>query len=48
MNKDIHDTHKRRELKKQRSRWIRPETIKTAIFVLRLIDIFVRIISKFL
>ncbi len=48
MNKDIHDTHKRRELKKQRSRWIRPETIKTAIFVLRLIDILARIISRFL
>lgn len=48
MNKDIHNTHKRRELKKQRSRWIRPETIKTAILAMRLIDILVRIISKFL
>ena len=48
MNKDIHDTHKRRELKKQRFRWIRPETIKTAIFVLRLIDILARIISRLL
>lgn len=48
MHKDIHNTHKRRELKKQRSRWICPETIKTAIFVLRLIDVLVRIFSKFL
>ncbi|WP_200947596.1 MULTISPECIES: hypothetical protein [unclassified Acidovorax] len=48
MNKDIHDTHKRRELKKQRSRWVRPETIKTAILALRLVDILARIISKFL
>ena len=48
MHKDIHNTHKRRELKKQRSRWIRPETIKTAILVLRLIDFFARIISKLL
>lgn len=48
MNNGIQNTHKRRELKKQRSRWIRPETIKTAILVLRLIDIFARIISRFL
>lgn len=48
MNKDIHNTHKRRELKKQRSRWIRPETINAAILVMRLIDILARIISKFL
>jgi hypothetical protein len=48
MNRDIHNTHKRRELKKQRSRWIRPETIKTAILIMRLIDTFARIISRFL
>lgn len=48
MRKDILNTHKRRELKKQRSRWIRPETIKTAFFVLRLIDILIRIIGKLL
>jgi len=48
MNRDIHNTHKRRELKKQRSRWIRPETIKIAIFIMRLIDTLERIISRFL
>ena len=48
MNRDTHNTHKRRELKKQRSRWIRPETIKAAILVMRLIDTLERIISSFL
>ncbi|RDI14794.1 hypothetical protein DFO48_10154 [Comamonas sp. AG1104] len=48
MPKDILNTHKRRELKKQRSRWIRPETIKTAFFVLRIVDLLIRIICKLL
>lgn len=46
MKYGIRNTHKRRELKKKRFRWIRPETIKTAFLVLRLIDILVRIFFK--
>ena len=46
--KDILNTHKRRESKKQRSRWICPTTIKTAFLVVRLIDMMARIVSRFL
>lgn len=46
MKKDILNTHKRRESKKKRFSWVRPETIKTAFLVLRLVDYAIRIISK--
>lgn len=45
---DFLNAHKRRESKKQRSRWICPSTIKIAFLVVRLIDMVVRIVSKFL
>lgn len=48
MFKDIQNSHKRRGLEKQRSRLIRPETIKAAFLLLRLIEICIRIISKFI
>lgn len=46
--KDFLNTHKRRESKKQGVSWVRPATIKTAFLMLRLIDVVIRVVSRFL
>lgn len=45
---DFLNAHKRRESKKQGTGWVRPATIKKAFLVLRLIDMAIRIVSRFL
>ncbi len=44
--KDVLKSHKRRELKKQGSGWFSPATIRTALLVLRLIEVVARIINR--
>lgn len=46
--KGIDEPHKLRELSKQVTGWIRPATIKTAFVVLRLVDLAIRIIARFM
>lgn len=45
--KGLSSSHKRRESKKKRTGLIQPATIRTALLLLRLIDVVVRIINKF-
>lgn len=44
--KDVLRSHKRRESKKQGKGWVRPTTIRTALLVLRLVDLVARIINR--
>lgn len=44
--KGLASSHKRRELKKKNAGWIRPATMRTALLLLRLVDVAVRIIDK--
>lgn len=44
--KDVLKSHKRRESKKRGTGWVRPTTIRTALVVLRLIDLVARIINR--
>lgn len=44
--KGLSSSHKRRESKKKSTGWIQPTTIRTALLLLRLIDVVVRIINK--
>jgi len=46
--KDFLNSHKRRESKKQGAGWVRPATIKTAFLMLRLIDLAIRVVCRFL
>jgi len=44
--KDVLKSHKRRESKKQSMGWVQPTTIRTALLVLRLVDLVARIINR--
>jgi hypothetical protein len=44
--KDVLKSHKRRELKKQDNGWVQPATIRSALLVLRLIEVVARIINR--
>ena len=44
--KDVLKSHKRRESRKQGMDWVRPTTIRTALLVLRLVDLVARIINR--
>lgn len=44
--KDVLKSQKRRESKKRGKGWIRPTTIRTALLVLRLVDLVARIINR--
>jgi hypothetical protein len=44
--KDVLNSHKRRESKRQDTGWLRPATFKTAAMLLRLIDLAARVIDR--
>ena len=44
--KDVLKSHKRRESKKRSTGWVRPTTIRTALLVLRLVEVVARIINR--